>query len=724
MIELGMLVLALAVQTTVLSLCTYALLYCVRGRDRGGLAVLTTFVLLLPLLAAWTFWPAPLPEWRPALPETGAAPVASQAATEPAAHAGPPQAFSTTAFTSLLHALPRLESLPEAAPVTRPVFAGLAVIYLAIVIVALCRLLAGYAALAVLRRRCQPMTDPQLLALLDECRGRLRVPSRLRLYEGPEPGLIAVVGWWRPAILLPPEWRAWTPDECRAALAHELAHAAARHYLVGLIARCAAALHGYHPLVWLLLRRLRWEQEVAADARAADMLGRLPYLRALARIALDRPTFRSLPAPAMDGGAITRRIAMLKDDTLRRPLSGLAHGLLCGALVISAALVLTVRGPLAAAPGDISEESPYDFRYVCGANGDSDDEAGIVAFRPAEILAEPGIERLRAWGALVAALFSGKKNSELPAALRLENFDQVVMRLLAVQGESKYHNFPCIPTMVVIRLKNDVDWVALINDLGGKVTEHQVGTQQCFRLVHPIFPDLSPTLFSIPDRRTLVWWLPQGDGQDEGFARSLARAKDRITQPKRESLLAAPFVVLVRPSNELQESAKKVSEASEMAKALPAVNFLGVGIGLGKQPIIRLHAETDSAEAAGLVERAIRTDMDGARAWLDNALKALGFPQPPVAAAEGVPVATDNPVFLEWNQLPQGVIWMAALGFGRNLLGAGTTEINGTTVRWSARSAMPARPLFELLGATVFNYQDAQRKDDPGNARTPPIGQK
>src|SRR5690606_21843437 len=80
----------------------------------------------------------------------------------------------------------------------------------------------------------------------------------------------ATIGWRRPLLLLPLDWRSWTIDERRVVIAHELAHVARGDYLTWLIAQASLALHFYHPLVHWLAGRLRVEQEMAADSLGAS----------------------------------------------------------------------------------------------------------------------------------------------------------------------------------------------------------------------------------------------------------------------------------------------------------------------------------------------------------------------------------------------------------------------------------------------------------------------
>ena len=70
-------------------------------------------------------------------------------------------------------------------------------------------------------------------------------------------------------MLLPADWRSWTPDQRRAVLAHEIVHARSQDSVALLFGQLGLMLHCYHPLLHWLMGRLRLEQELAADAAAA-----------------------------------------------------------------------------------------------------------------------------------------------------------------------------------------------------------------------------------------------------------------------------------------------------------------------------------------------------------------------------------------------------------------------------------------------------------------------
>ena len=66
-------------------------------------------------------------------------------------------------------------------------------------------------------------------------------------------------------ILLPSGASDWTSARLRAALLHERAHIGRRDWLVQLLSEAAQAAYWGHPFVWLLVRQLRLEAEMACD---------------------------------------------------------------------------------------------------------------------------------------------------------------------------------------------------------------------------------------------------------------------------------------------------------------------------------------------------------------------------------------------------------------------------------------------------------------------------
>ncbi|MBB5351411.1 beta-lactamase regulating signal transducer with metallopeptidase domain [Haloferula luteola] len=103
-------------------------------------------------------------------------------------------------------------------------------------------------------------------------------------------------GVFRPVILVPTAWNAWTPTQQQIVLAHELAHLQRRDPLWRLIAEMTCAVHWFNPLVWWLARCQRHAAEFACDASVVHSgIPARTYASVLCDLAAARPT----PAPAV-----------------------------------------------------------------------------------------------------------------------------------------------------------------------------------------------------------------------------------------------------------------------------------------------------------------------------------------------------------------------------------------------------------------------------------------
>ena len=215
-------------------------------------------------------------------------------------------------------------------------------------------------------------------------RAELGCTRRVALREASELTTPATIGWRRPVVLLPFNWRDWDGDERRAVLAHELAHVRRGDFLAGLVAQLALALHFYHPLAHWLVGRLRLEQELAADAWGARLSGGpSSYLATLAQMALRRDgSPLTWPARAFlpSHGTFVRRIEMLKNHgpirQLTLPLA--SRVLTVAALAAIGLLVAGVRGP----GGDalaLAQDRPVEQAAPAAAS-----DAYSLAFLPAE----------------------------------------------------------------------------------------------------------------------------------------------------------------------------------------------------------------------------------------------------------------------------------------------------------------------------------------------------
>jgi len=139
-------------------------------------------------------------------------------------------------------------------------------------------------------------------------------------------------GVWRPTILLPidlvaqsavakDEDRGSNVPALRALLAHELAHIEHGDLWLLAVGRLLFVLLFANPLYWLLWRRIRADQELLADAAAAEVCDRHAYAEALVAWARHQrqPASRLVWALGVweRPSQLSRRIAMLLDERFR-----------------------------------------------------------------------------------------------------------------------------------------------------------------------------------------------------------------------------------------------------------------------------------------------------------------------------------------------------------------------------------------------------------------------
>lgn len=174
-----------------------------------------------------------------------------------------------------------------------------------------------------------------------------------RLLIGATDAVPMVWGVWRPRLLLPQGFEAWSSEKRRGVLLHELAHLKRRDPLALWTAQWVKALHWFNPLAWLTIRQLRADQEHACDdtalrhgIRASD------YAQTL--LDLSRHN-RAAPGLALCALTITRctpvesRVkAILDPKCARDPITTRWLASLCGLallLMLPVAMLHAIEGP-------------------------------------------------------------------------------------------------------------------------------------------------------------------------------------------------------------------------------------------------------------------------------------------------------------------------------------------------------------------------------------------
>jgi hypothetical protein len=294
-------------------------------------------------------------------------------------------------------------------------------------------------------------------------------------------------------------------------LAHEIAHAARGDFAARVLARLAAALHGYHPLARWAAARLELHQEMAADARAAAACGGRPvYLRCLAALALKAdaapvgavPTFLSRPR------TLLRRIAMLrvKDDTPTH--SRRWPALACVGLLAAAALGLHGTAPEAladpaprAGSDTTSVRPPLDVSFVLPKT--DKDVVGVYAVRLGELARTPGLTEVAEQTAALFGVLGGKK-----PRFAVADVEQVSGRVSLKHEPTKpAPNRSLMLTLTSVRMAKDFDWLGQLRDWCAEWQEHtHAGTKYYSGKMPSMIFGLvgARAWFYLPDARTLV----------------------------------------------------------------------------------------------------------------------------------------------------------------------------------------------------------------------------
>jgi beta-lactamase regulating signal transducer with metallopeptidase domain len=138
---------------------------------------------------------------------------------------------------------------------------------------------------------------------------RLGLPAAAHVVESALVDVPTVVGWLRPAILLPiAAIASLSPSQVEAILAHELAHIRRHDYAVNVLQTIAETLLFYHPAVWWVSRRIRVEREHCCDDIAVAICGDpVSYAQALAELESWRTSSPSM-AMAATGGSLLDRV--------------------------------------------------------------------------------------------------------------------------------------------------------------------------------------------------------------------------------------------------------------------------------------------------------------------------------------------------------------------------------------------------------------------------------
>ena len=168
--------------------------------------------------------------------------------------------------------------------------------------------LGGWLQLRRLRLNALPERSDSILAMFTRLRRDMNVSRPIPLLRSAGILTPMVVGWLRPAIMLPASAiTGLSPDQLHAVLAHELAHIRRHDAIIRWVQAGAETLLFYHPAAWWISKVIRDESEHCCDQAALDQgVNRTNYARALAHFADAGRHDIPLAAAAADGPLLTR----------------------------------------------------------------------------------------------------------------------------------------------------------------------------------------------------------------------------------------------------------------------------------------------------------------------------------------------------------------------------------------------------------------------------------
>jgi beta-lactamase regulating signal transducer with metallopeptidase domain len=217
-------------------------------------------------------------------------------------------------------------------------------------------------------------------------------------------------GILRPLILLPRAAEGWPAARLDAVLRHEAAHVARRDAASQFAARLVCAFYWPNPLLWLGLRSLRREAEIAADD-AVLASGMTPSVYAAELVALAAQSRDAVPGIAMAQPPLTQRVqAVLAENVSRKGVSrmdiaktvcfGLSATLLLGVARFDIALAQGAPAPrLEAAPAAPRPEDAEAMRQAGAAmraGAEARQQAGAAMRDAAEARAKADADRVQA----------------------------------------------------------------------------------------------------------------------------------------------------------------------------------------------------------------------------------------------------------------------------------------------------------------------------------------
>lgn len=333
-------------------------------------------------------------------------------------------------------------------PLSLDIFPWLVEIWLLGVVFFSLRSAGGFLLIERERRRQSTPPTARILAMCHTLQRQIGLDRTIEYCECIWLQAPAVIGWFRPIVLLPVTvLTGFSDEQLQSVIAHELAHIRRFDSFVNLFQIAIETLLFYHPAVWWLNQRIRAEREHCCDDMAVALCGNpVEYARALT--ILEEWRVAPVLAMAANRGPLTERIFRLlgrKSTGSATRGAGLAAGLLClSAALIAGNLLLGVAYPKHAVhAGEDSPSQPsqaYPARLVRTAGSPQSSATPASPAKPAAKAVPAQPQSLEAQPASSGSVsYSGSNSGSYIEGLKAAGLDNLTVdQLIAlkIQGVS------------------------------------------------------------------------------------------------------------------------------------------------------------------------------------------------------------------------------------------------------------------------------------------------
>jgi beta-lactamase regulating signal transducer with metallopeptidase domain len=244
--------------------------------------------------------------------------------------------------------------------------------------------LRGRLRLSAALRRGRALSRGREFDALGRVRSRLGVRRRIGLVITPalsEPGVWRV---WRPVVVLPEGVADQLDDaELEAVLMHEVAHVARHDNLAGNLQRALCCLFWFHPVVWLIGRRLLAEREQACDDAVVRLSGASEvYANSIAKVCGHCLGWGAAGASSFAGSDLKKRIERIASGRAGGKSSAPQRAV----VFVAAAAAVTLSVASGQVAGGVAQVSEAAREEVSGRAAEVAARAPVrVGYAPAEV---------------------------------------------------------------------------------------------------------------------------------------------------------------------------------------------------------------------------------------------------------------------------------------------------------------------------------------------------